>query len=257
VSAKGPNNPVLILDDGEFVALRELLDDLGVPYGVREDWKDVLLEEIPMPDDGLLVSSSRYAVQADGVLQQHPADTRPIHVVITGKTSKTACKIIGRLDCDAVLEEPVHPTILILLVRRAVHHGDERRTRERVAVNAPVKFKEKWRSYPATLIDLSHLGCKLTSPFAVEVGKQISVVLPKDLTGTKTTRVNGSVISGHDAGFNDSSEHAMSVIFCEPTVSVRRLLARIMSKHGLVHTTKINKELKQEGGGALRRPKLR
>jgi hypothetical protein len=256
VSAKGPHNPALILDDGELESLRELLDDLGVPYGVREDWKDVRLEEIPMPD-GLLVSSSHYAVQADDVLHHLPADTRPLHVVITGKTSKTASKLIDRLDCDAVLEEPVHPTLLILLVRRAFHHGDKRRTRERVAVNTPVKFKEGLRSYPATLVDLSHMGCKLTSPFAVEVGEEISVVLPRDLTGTKTTSVNGRVISGHDAGFSDSSEHAMSVIFCNPTLAVRRLLARIMSTHGLVHTTKIDEEREQEGDGVTRQPKVR
>ena len=256
MSAKGSDSPVLILDDGEFEALRELLDDLGVPYGVREDWKDVLLEEIPMPD-GLLVSSSHYAVRADGVLRRLPADTRPLHVVITGKTSKTASNFIGRLGCDVVLEEPVHPTVLILLVRRAVYHGDKRRTRERVAVNTPVKFKEGRRSYPATLVDLSLMGCKLSSPFAVAVGEEISVVLPKDLTGTKTTSVNGRVISGHDAGFSDSSEHAMSVIFCDLTLPVRRLLARIMSKHGLVHTTKIDEELEQEGDGVLRQPKVR
>jgi hypothetical protein len=247
VSAKGPDNPVLILDDGELESLRELLDDLGVPYGEREDWKDVLLEEIPMPD-GLLVSSSHYALRADGVLHDLPADTRPLHVVITGKTSKTASTLIGRLDCDVVLEEPVHPTVLTLLVRRAFHHGEKRRTRERVAVNTPVKFKEGLRSYPATLVDLSHMGCKLTSRFAVEMGEEISVVLPKDLTGTKTTSVKGRVISGHDAGFSDSSEHAMSVVFCKPTLAVRRLLARIMSNHGLVHTTKIDEEREQKGG---------
>ena len=96
------------------------------------------------------------------------------------------------------------------------------------------------------------MGCKLTSPFAVEVGEEVSVVLPKDLTGTKTTSVKGRVISGHDAGFSDSSEHAMSVIFCDLTLQVRRLLARIMSTRGLVHTTKIDEEREQEGDGVTR-----
>lgn len=239
MSAEEPDSPILILDDGEFEDLRVLLDDLGMPYGVREDWKYRVFEEIPMPR-GLVVSSSRYAVQADGVVHAIEAEKRPLHVVILGQTSKTASRIIGRLDCDVVLEEPVHPTVLMLLLRRAMHRGDGRRTRERIAVNSPVKFKEGLRTYPATLVDLSDMGCKLSSEFAVEVGEKISLILPKELTGRKTASINGRVMSGHDAGFRDSREHAMSVVFFDLTHPLRKVLAEVMSKHGLVHTTKID-----------------
>ena len=49
----------------------------------------------------------------------------------------------------------------------------------------------------------------------------------------------------------------MSMIFCDLTQPLRKTLAQVMNKHGLVHTTKLDAELVKSGDGVLRTPKTR
>ena len=69
----------------------------------------------------------------------------------------------GRLRPDFLLERPVDPESLRLLVLHALYSGPERRRYERAAMSVVVKVRTGLRAGKATLVDLSLRGCRLTS----------------------------------------------------------------------------------------------
>jgi hypothetical protein len=190
----------------------------------------------------MLVASAQFAAQMNTLAPSDEPCAKPLRVVIAGKVSRTASRMLSQVECDVFLKQPVHPTLLLLLVRRAIFRGKERRAEERVAISAPIKFKQRFRSLPGTLVDLSMGGCKLSSEFQLEPGSALTMILPRELTGGRALSLTGSVAAGHDAGFQDLREHAMSVVFTNLDVDDRRSIAKIMSKCGIASTTKVSQK---------------
>jgi hypothetical protein len=213
--------PVIIADDGELEEVRGILAALGIEYD------DASMEG---PRVGrLLVSNARHAVA------RHSRGQSPnggFHIVVLDKAGRTLRREVERLRPDFLLQRPVDPVALRLLVLHALYGGPERRRSDRVALCAVVRYRTGRIARKATLVDLSLRGCRLMSERALETGAGISLTLPRELTGSGRVALEGRVV-GTDTAPGSSAEHVSSIAFGPVREEARRALASVMARHAV------------------------
>jgi hypothetical protein len=184
---------VLLLDDGELNETRALLEELGADFiHLRGQAGPAPL---PFPRV-LLIASARRAVALaqertaprphsgsplhpwDAAAQGRGEGRRPIAMVIASEDSPTLRGMLREGGFDVLLRQPVHPTVLRLLVLRALYQGPEKRREERLALGDSVVYRAGPLARRALLADLSRAGCRLISRYGARRGMRIAVELP-------------------------------------------------------------------------------
>jgi hypothetical protein len=219
----------LIVDEGELDDVRDVLRDLEVPFAERG--RDAVTEGV-LPS-GLLITTPQYAVPLEKLRVRCAAESRPIHVVVTGQLTRTMRGVLDRLTCDIVVVQPVHPSALSLLILRALYRGTERRQAKRVAIGARVKAKLGRRSFSATLTQLSLRGCGLECDRSAEVGAPLSVVIPGSLTGSGSLTVGGRVVGLREPPRGSKATNQIAVFFDALDVAGKRVLREVMRNHAV------------------------
>jgi hypothetical protein len=101
-------------------------------------------------------------------------------MVIASEDSPTLRGMLREGGFDVLLRQPVHPTVLRLLVLRALYQGPEKRREERLALGDSVVYRAGPLERRALLVDLSRAGCRLISPYGARRGTRIAVELPSE-----------------------------------------------------------------------------
>jgi len=130
---------VWISDDGELADVRKLLDRLGVAYasvprtGGGGGDPDEDTGPVPAPDlsCSLLFTSPPHAVTLQPAILRSGAlhvvvtilRSGALHVVVIDEVSRTLRRMLERSRCDFVLQRPIHPGVLRLLVTHALYTG--------------------------------------------------------------------------------------------------------------------------------------
>ncbi len=209
--------PVLIEDDGELEEVRRTLDALEIPYA----------ESIgePLLHTGLLISNARCAL-ARGEGAGVSNGSGRFQIVVADKVSGFLQRELRRLRPDFLLQRPVDPVSLRLLVLHALYGGPERRRSERAAMCAVVKYRSRLLTRKATLVDLSQRGCRLLTRRELQAGERLSVTLPRELTGNLGLTLEGRVLVALET---EDGQHAISVTFgpldAESSHAVRYVMA--------------------------------
>jgi len=235
-------SPVIIVDDGELADVRELLAQLGVGY--REERR---LESIAEGEScGLLITSALRALASEN--GRAGAARRPckLHVVVYDTMSGTLRRVLVQSGCDVVIGRPVHPAVLRLLVSHALYSGPERRNFIRAAMAATVKLRVGRRAREATLVQLSLRGCGLATSQSVEIGQDVEVIFPPELTGGKELPLGCRVLAAGPSAAKAGRSRDISLRFRSPHAAARTVLRGAMTRHSLVTT-----------GGAARKPARR
>lgn len=237
---------VWISDDGELADVRKLLDQLDVAYASAprssgdEDPGPVRAPDLSC---SLLFTSPPHAVTLQPAILRSDA----LHVVVIDEAPRTLRRMLERSRCDFVLQRPIHPGVLRLLVTHALYAGPEKRRAGRVLVGEPVTFKSGLLSRNATLIELSEGGCSLETKQPVDADASIQLTLPRKLTGAKALVIEGRIVSRAPISGQKPS-HRLSVAFVS-AAGVRRELRAVLRTHARGSTT-----LRAEAGagGALK-----
>jgi hypothetical protein len=184
-------SPVILIDDGELDEVRQLLAQLGVGY--REETS--VESAAGSSSCSLLITSVRRALASGngGAAGAHPQSK--FHIVVYDTLSRTVRRVLSQSGCDVVIGRPIHPAVLRLLVSHALYSGPERRNLGRVAMAAPVKLRVDRRPRDATLVQLSLRGCGLAASQNVEVGRDVEVIFPPELTGGEALALAGEVLA--------------------------------------------------------------
>ena len=214
---------VLIQDDGELSALRVLLDAMGVSYGDACDFP--VAEEM---QTDLLVSTPKRALSRgrDPGIESHCVS----HIVLADAITNRLRSQLQRFQYSYIVEEPVHPAALRLLILDAVYRGPERRRLDRIAITEEIKIKSGWRSRTATLIQLSSRGCRILTDKTLAMDSDIEVALPKNLTTQGSQSFKGKVV-----GIDEHEEGALAIaiVFRRLERSEINLLKAIMSENAV------------------------
>jgi hypothetical protein len=194
--------PVLLEDDGELEEVRRTLEALDIPYA----------ESIgePLAHAGLLISNARCALARGGGAGLAAGARDRFQIVVVDKVTANLEREIVRLRPDFLLERPVDPSSLRLLVLHALYAGPERRRSERAAMCVVVRYRSRLFTRKATLVDLSHRGCRLLSRQALQPGERLTVQLTRELTGHLDLNLEGRVVAVEEA---EDGRRATSVTF--------------------------------------------
>ena len=212
----------LIQDDGELVDIRAQLHDLGVEY--EESHKD---EATPLPTH-LLISSGTHAVATLKRLSREGRSHNFLHLVVVDRASRSLRQLLGRHGCDMVAPQPVHPTVIRLLVQRAHYRGEEHREIERVAIGAKVRVRAGLVARSATLGELSERGCGLVMASEPAMGSKLRVTLPSDFSGGKAINLTAKVVGARRLNAAMDRQYSVAVVFVGITRDLRMQIARIM-----------------------------
>jgi len=186
---------VLLLDEGELGEARALLEELGADFVHLRGQSGPA--PLPLPRILLIASARRALALAqertkpgprsgsplhpwDAAAQGRGEGRRPIAMVIASEDSPTLRGMLREGGFDVLLRQPVHPTVLRLLVLRALYQGPEKRREERLALGDPVIYRAGPLARSALLADLSRAGCRLISGYGARRGMRIAVELPTD-----------------------------------------------------------------------------
>jgi hypothetical protein len=227
--------PVLIDDDGELDEVRRLLDELEIEYAVAGS--------SGCDRASLLISNARHSLaRATGTAADRPL-SGVFHLVVAEKISRRAQRELERVRPDFLVQRPVDPAALRLVVLHALYSGPERRRSPRVAMSAVVRCRAGLVSRAATLVELSERGCRLTSGQTLRCGQSLAVIVPRELTVSRRLSIEGCVVAVAPAGELDPRRQAYSIQFQRVDAERRRALREVMVMHGL--------------GSAILQPRLR
>ena len=199
---------VMLLDDGELTDVAALLDEMSIDYirpGTRE------MAEVSMPPLDLLITTTSHA---DLVQRGSPAGARPgcpFRIIATDEKSDSLHQKLHGLGFHLKVRLPGHREVWDLLIRRALYPGEERRSEERIAVGASVSLALEANARGRTgarLMDISNRGCRILTPYRMTLGRTLSVILPSQVSGGLSLRLDGEVVrvakatstDGHFAG---------------------------------------------------------
>lgn len=222
---------VAIADDGELEDVRRVLETLEVDF--VDSWRG------DPPESALRISNPRRALEACGDAAAPPAGPRSFHIVILDEDSASMRRELRSGHFDFVVQRPVHPAALRLLIVHALYSGPERRRKARVAMSAEVKLRGGLFPRAATLTQLSEKGCGLISDRKLDVGDRTTLVLPPGLTDAEALSIEGRVVASFPSDAAGGGAHEISVAFRPPNRSVRERLQAVMAAHSV-------------GSGALR-----
>lgn len=199
---------VMLLDDGELTDVAALLDEMNIEY-VRPGPGEG--SEVSMPPLDLLITT---AAHADRVQRGSPTGARPgrpFRIIATDEKSDSLHQRLHELGFHLKVTLPGHREVWDLLIRRALYPGEERRSEERIAVGASVSLALEMNARGRTrarLMDISNRGCRILTPDRMTLGRNLSVILPSEVSGGLSLRLDGKVVrvakathsEGHFAG---------------------------------------------------------
>jgi tetratricopeptide (TPR) repeat protein len=242
----GPDSPpaALLLDDGELDDVRALLGELGISFAVG---RGAAAHRAPAPAS-LLIATPRYLLVSDSRPEGFGTKGRIVQIAVVDDWSQSIRGVLERAECDFVVRRPVHPSVLLHLLRDALYRGPERRRLERVAIGAKVKLRAGLRSGVATLVDLSLPGCRLLSKCAVERERRVSVTFPAKLAGGKPLKLSGRVVRVQEAETGGDGTRAIAVGFDRLNRAVALRLRSVLVTHAK------GPAVLKEGAGHARAP---
>ena len=217
---------VLLLDDGELDDVEEILEDLGVSF-----WRTrgQAIREDTAPPTQLLVATPRRVGSVRASRVRSDRNPAPLRVVISSEDSPGLRRQLRSAGVDYLVRRPVHREALRLLVLDCLYRGDERRGELRVPVGLDVSFRTGLLPRRALLTDLSVGGCRLLSPYALEPGTKLRVLIPEEMGATEPLTVEGRVrriklVEGPGI----DGLYSAAVEFSSPPAEQRRDLERIV-----------------------------
>ena len=222
-----PDRPVaLILDDGELVEVRALLEEMGVAYAEEPGEGGGSAK-----DFALLVSTPARALALRATGGDAFGEDCRLHVVVAAQGVQQLPPTLASVGCDLVLRQPLDPTVLRLLVQRVSYQGTERRRVRRVALGVPVGVRAGDRQLEAVLAQLSGRGCGLLLGEALETDQRVSVEPRTDLTDGTPVRFEGRVCSVDERGQGDGDEsYDVSVVFDPLEAPERKAVRSLMGR---------------------------
>lgn len=178
---------ILLQHDGELRDVRALLDRVGIP--VRERIGSLRPAESRAAWHTVIATPRRlleFKVSATG--------RRPTLVAIADRVSNTLKSQMQRLRIDFVVNRPVHPMALRLLLLHAVYAGPERRKRDRISIGAEIRARTGLFSKPAMLAEISQRGARIITPQPLAKGSTIRLSIGRELTRGANLRLSALVV---------------------------------------------------------------
>ncbi|MAI79867.1 MAG: hypothetical protein CL917_13055 [Deltaproteobacteria bacterium] len=185
---------IMLLDDGELTEVARLLDRMGVSY-LR--FSENPLDGPQLPPMDLLISTTHYAEQVHRGTPAGARPGRPLRIIATEEAATFSTEQLQKWGFHLRVQLPGHLDLWELLICRGIYSGTEKRQEERVAMGAGVSLaldgNPRGRT-SARLMDISNRGCRILTPDRMGLGREIGVVLPSQVSGGLSLRLDGKIV---------------------------------------------------------------
>lgn len=220
---------VVVNGDDELPEVHAILEELGIDYRAIEKG-----ESLTLPSH-LLVSSGSRAVEALQQIGRQGRKHHFLHVVVIDRASRSLRTMLQRQGCDMIAQRPLHPTVLRLIVQRALYHGSERRELHRVAIGEKVKYKQTsgLMTRNATLSEMSLRGCGLITRQPLTVGSDLKIMLPASMCEGAAVTISGKVAGSVDRLVVEEGQASAAIVFTGINGTLRKRIAHIMAANGM------------------------
>lgn len=219
------NQPALLLHhDGELADVHGLLEQIGARF--QEHHGPAGPSEASHAFDIVIATPRR-------ILERRPGWNRSscrLIAVLDGD-SRTLRAQLRRVGVELAVRRPVHPAAMRLFLLHTLYRGPERRRRQRVSVGAPIRFRQRLRSRPATLTELSLTGARLLTQQASARGQRLKLRLGVEVTGGRPLRLAARVVRCGPAPDDRANHYVMAVRLDAPDRSTAQRLQQIIESH--------------------------
>jgi len=217
----------LLLEDGDLEDLRSTLGELG--FAVARPGEE------PAGAAAVLLSSPRCALARLPLGCQR----RHFHIIVTERMSSGLRREIDRVRPDFILERPIDPGVLGLLIQHALYTGPEKRRGPRVPLRESVRCRIGRVSRSATLLELSEGGCRLATKRSLERNQLLTVVLPPELMGGSALALEARVVGTARGNRPGPSSISFLPHDAATRAALRRLVAERVVTSGALHPRKL------------------
>lgn len=220
---------VVLHGDDEIPEVRAVLEELGIDYQIIAKTEPLILPS------HLLISSGSLAVEALQQIGRKGRNHHFLHVVVIDRASRSLKTMLERQGCDMIARRPLHPTVLRLIVQRALYQGSEKRELHRVAIGATVKFKQSSGlvTRNATLSEISLRGCGLITQKPLTVGADLKIILPGSISGGAALTLSGRVAGAVSRLVVEEGQASAAIVFTGMNGNLRKKIGNIMAAHGM------------------------
>jgi hypothetical protein len=222
-----PPPEVVLLDAGDL----DLVDDILAGLGVESERIQVEhydeLGEWPRPTR-LLVASGRLALGLSMASEHGAPDFSALAVSDEG--SRGFARHMRELGFQYVVNQPVHPEVLRLLLQQALFRGNQQRRALRYPVGRQVAWRRGRQRQHATLVELSSLGGHVYSRNPAAVDAPISLRV-RGSKGDCPLVLRGRVVRCERRP-GDDRRFSLGVAWDCPTESERQTLDRLLGSPG-------------------------
>jgi hypothetical protein len=224
LSVDGSDPTVLLHHDGELGDVSSLLESLGARFEER------IGSEAEADDStrwDVIIASPRR------LLQFHPDGTagRPTLIAVLEGDSRTLRSHLRRMQVDIMVQRPVHPAALRLLIVHTLYRGPERRRKGRVCVGAEIQVRVGLRRRAATLTDFSLRGSRLLMTHPVSCGQTVRLRIPGHVTGGKPLRIKATVVRSTPAEDRHGELSVVALRFDSMPFGLKLQIEEIFERH--------------------------
>ncbi len=220
---------IAVVDEGsELDDVRSLLDELGLEY---DSWEKDSVTNGLVPRRLLVVTAT---IAVTSRYRREPAsggEQRPVWIAVSPNDSRSQRNVLLHQGFDYMVQRPVHPTALRLLLQRALYRGDDQRRGRRVAVGYGVTLRTGLVPRRATLVDLSATGARLLARKGLERGTEVSVRIPGAIDRGDTFTLLARVVRTRrgDAEGGQTGEYSIALRFQRMDGALRDRLRRLLA----------------------------
>lgn len=216
---------VLLTHDGELADVRAILEELDAGFVERVGSPSSTDHATPWK---VIVGSPRRVME----LQVGAAGEKPARIALMEGDSKMLVAMLRRSGVDMMVQRPVHPTALRLLLLHAFYQGPEKRRFPRYTIGAPVRYRlGLTMKKPALLADLSMRGCRLLARELPQRDQTLKIFVGTELGSSKSFSMRGVVVrSGPTQGAGDGM-NAIALRFDEVSREEARHLKEVIGAH--------------------------
>jgi hypothetical protein len=199
---------IVLLDDGELADVQHLLDELGAePVVLRGS----VSRPVPRPSRLLVATGRRAQALAQRAIETGPGadwtractgsgSGRPASLIVSGEDSPSVRGLLREVGFDVLLRRPFHPTLLRLLIGRALYEGPERRRAERVALGESVTYWTGAQRRNAVLTDVSLHGGRLATRYGARRGMRLRLEIDAAAACGERIEIEARVVRSRSAG---------------------------------------------------------
>ncbi|MBK7949468.1 MAG: PilZ domain-containing protein [Deltaproteobacteria bacterium] len=168
-----PVATIVLVDDGELEDVARVLEAGGLSFERYRGGQ--IPDRLEEPRDLLIVTARRLEhVLAPPKLPEADRREGPLRIAAVSDDSPALRRRLRRRGIQLLVRLPAQRETWRLLIARALHQGDERRTDPRVTPDLPVEAELR----EAMLVDLSNRGCRIQTRTPLAVGDAVRFSIP-------------------------------------------------------------------------------